>query len=188
MKLIITYLTILTILALTIPAFGQDKNSYDNPRDPEMTCNQIATNKPLTKIIIAGIKLKGENTKIIKVISDSITSKMIAAGAKICPDSNYYYLEGEFKVSPPSLYPYNRCCYQTKIKLQANSSFCTIYDLAYFSLDASLFISDDPEITGEQINLLAEQIVYDFIIHIKERDLEYKKDLDRINKKKSLNR
>lgn len=174
MKLILTYLA---ILALTIPVFGQSKDNY---RDPEMTCNQTSTNKLLTNIVIAGIKLKGENTK---VISDSIKSKMTAAGAKICPDSSSYYLEGEFKISPPPQYPANRCCYRAKIKLEANGSFCTIYHLPDFSLDASLSLGDDPEITNEQMDLLTQQIVDDFVLHIKERDLQYKKDYNRIDKK-----
>lgn len=178
MKLVITFLTILTTLALTTPTFGQDKNSYYNLRDPEMNCNQTATEKPLAKIMIAGIKLNGKNTK---VISDSIKSKMATAGVQIS-DSNYYYLKGEFEISPPPFYPHNSCCYKAKIKLEGDGSFCTIYDLPYFSLNASLNLGDDPEITDEQMDLLAKQIVDDFILHIKERDLWYKKYYDRIDK------
>jgi hypothetical protein len=177
MKLIIIFLTILIILVLTIPAFGQDKNSYDNLRDPEMSCNQQATKIPLANIMIAGIKLKGKNTKIIKVISDSIISRMTAAGVKICPDSSYYYLEGEVKISPPLQYPYNSCCYKATVKLGAESIFCTIYDLAYFSLDASLLLGTDAKITNKQAAILAKQIVDDFIVHIEERDAIYNKHL-----------
>jgi len=136
-----------------LPSYGQKEKNCDQPLNG-MT-------------VAANLKLTSNRAD---VISSVIKSKLTDAGIKFCPMSENY-LKGEVTIVPPTLqYPF-----KTQVHLITEGPFCGTYNLAYFSLDASLFIGKDTTITDEQINLLAQQIVNDFVMHTEERDALHNK-------------